>query len=125
GVDLDRGFVTFSGYVWVGACDDCMEQHSDLLRAFLADERVELPVQLSTPGRPRYRRHQNRRCTKCGWSGHEGEMRRLRTLLGDGSYPGGCPNCDAANVFLAGNVIERLDGFTIVEDGCWPEAVAS
>ena len=63
----------------------------------------------------KFRRYDNRACTRCGWSGHDGQMRPLRTFMGDGFYPGGCPNCDAENSPLGQTIIKRGEGFTVVE----------
>lgn len=81
----------------------------------LTDIPAELPEQLQAPDAPRWKRQARRHCTACGWDGHEGQMRRKRTLFGDGDYPAGCPNCDAENSPLGRHIIELVDGFTVVE----------
>lgn len=74
---------------------------------------VQLPAALAKPGAPLWTRHSNRRCTKCGWEGHEGEMGRLMTLMGDGYYPALCPECGAGDRLFSRDV-ETRDGFTVV-----------
>jgi hypothetical protein len=116
GFELNRGFVWMRGHASLGCCATCMERVRPHLVAALANLRAELPERL-TGSPPRFERHDNRRCTSCGWEGHEGEMRRLLTLFGDGRYPGGCPNCSAENKPLGPTVIESREGFTVVEVG--------
>ena len=70
---------------------------------------------------PKRKRYDDVKCKLCGWEGHEGQMGRLPTLIGDGSYPAYCarrPECRAENGWGRSDV-ERTGGFTIVvaEDG--------
>lgn len=113
-IELAHRFVRVENHLRLGCCVDCMTAMRPVLADALADVRAELPAELHTDGRPTFRRHARRRCPDCGWEGHEGEMRRLRTVLGDGSYPGGCPACSFESVFL-GRSFESLDGFDVVE----------
>jgi hypothetical protein len=78
----------------------------------LADVRAEVPAELAAPGRPAWKRHWLRSCPKCGWSGHEGEMRELVAVMG-GLYPGGCPSCEFESRFL-GESFTVVDGFAVV-----------
>ncbi|HEY9219575.1 MAG TPA: hypothetical protein VIO94_16120 [Phenylobacterium sp.] len=114
GFDLNRGFVTVQHHISVGYCTDCRGRVEAVLLPLLADERVDCPDHWAAAPH-RFRRFDNKTCTACGWEGHEGQMRPRRTLMGDGTYPGGCPNCPAENAPLSRAVIVSRDGFTLVE----------
>lgn len=114
GYEFARRTVTVQNTVTVGGCKDCVDPALDDIRVALSGVRAEIADALRLPGTPSYRKHDNRRCTKCGWEGHEGQMRRLPTIMGDGTYPGGCPDCDATNALFRTEV-EAADGFTVVE----------
>lgn len=116
GIDLAPGSVSVDGFVRLGGCGSCIETVKPYLVEALATVRAELPDQLTAEGAVRFRRHDRRRCTRCGWEGHEGEMGRLRTLMGDGTYPGICPGCGAEQPPLSfERVFESAEGFAVVE----------
>lgn len=116
GVDLASGFVGVEGSVRLGGCGSCIETVKPYLVEALATVRVELPDQLAAEGAVRFRRHDRQRCVKCGWEGHEGQMGRLRTVMGDGTYPGVCPGCGAERLPLSfERVFESVEGFEVVE----------
>ncbi|WCO67915.1 hypothetical protein PO878_04150 [Iamia majanohamensis] len=115
GVELADRFVRIQGHLRLGTCMACMEAVKPHLVAALSPVKVELPDALAKPGAVRWVRHGNRRCTECGWEGHEGQMGREPTVFGDGSYPGRCPSCNAKNPPLGRDRVERVDGFTMVE----------
>lgn len=113
-VDLDRGFVTVQNHISVGFCDTCLPRVQPVLLPLLENVRAEFPTHWA--GTPqRFRRYDNRECTACGWAGHEGQMRPMRTLMGNGSYAGGCPDCPAENLPLGRTIIKTVPGFTLVE----------
>lgn len=114
GIELADRFVTFQGHVRCGGCADCVALALPDLREALRGVKAQLPDALHTEGEPRWVKHRNRHCTACDWSGHEGEMTRARTLMGDGTYPAGCPSCGAEN-FFGRNPVEMAEGHTIVE----------
>jgi hypothetical protein len=115
GMELDKSRVFMQGYANLGACRKCMTKLIPSLTEALLDVHAELPSELSKGKSPTYKRWDNMQCTECNWTGHEGQMRRLRTMMGDGTYPGGCPNCKAEN-HLFGRTIVNSDGFTLVEE---------
>ena len=104
-----------AGHVSVGACLACVEQATPVLRVELATFPVQLPTALQTDNAPRFKRWDRCRCKKCEWSGHEGQLGRLRTLMNDGDYPGKCPSCGAERRFLGPDPFEKLEGFDVVE----------
>jgi hypothetical protein len=114
GIEMAQRFVTVEGHAAVGGCTDCADAAADAITAELANAPCELPPHLRPAGAPPKRRYDRKRCTKCGWEGHEGEMRRLRTVLGDGTYPGGCPSCDNESGLFRVGAFERLEGFDVV-----------
>ena len=112
GIDLGWQFVQIEGHPVCGGCQDCVKpllpDIADALRGVWA----EVPPQLRADGEPVRKKHGNRHCRKCDWSGHEGEMRWERTLMGDGRYPAYCPSCGAGGAFSRD--VETADGFVVV-----------
>lgn len=106
-------FVQFKGNPKLGACRACFDPVRDEVLNVLKGMRVELPEKLTNEP-PKWKRVENRRCTSCGWEGHGGQMGRLATLVGDGSYPGVCPRCKARNEIFGRSIIERSSGFAVV-----------
>lgn len=113
-VEMAHRFVSVDMHVTLGGCTECVERALPALRRELVGVPAELPAALVELGAPRWRRHERARCTACGWKGHEGELRSLRALV-EGSYPGGCPACPAENLPFGRTLIERGDGFVVVE----------
>ena len=114
GIELAYRFVTIEGSVAMGGCQDCIRPVIPHLKAALVGVPAALPDMLVTEGAQRFNRFDNRRCTACGWTGHEGEMGRRRTLFDDGTYPATCPSCNAENRPFGPRIIETVDGFTVV-----------
>jgi bacterioferritin-associated ferredoxin len=117
GVDFADRFVVISRHITVGACRSCVEQALPVLRQELMRFPVQLPTALRSEGAPVYQRWDRCRCKKCEWSGHDGQLGKLRTLMGDGYYPGKCPRCAAERRPLGPDPFERLDGFDVVAEG--------
>lgn len=113
GRELARRSVGVEGYAKLGGCTECIEVVAPVLRDALCGVAAQVPDNLRAAGEPRRVRYENRRCSKCGWTGHEGQMGRKPTLLGDGTYPALCPECGAEN-HLFSHPVEPADGFTIV-----------
>lgn len=114
GVELAYRVVTMREHVALGCCDTCWHAVESTLLAALQDVPAEYPTHWE--GAPqRWKRHDNKKCTACDWTGHEGEMARLPTVMGGGTYPGQCPECGAKNEWLGPQNIETVDGFTVVE----------
>lgn len=112
GRDFASGFIVWEGSPNLGCCDSCLKQHSSTITKHLSDIKAELPQELT--GVPsKYKRWDNMQCS-CGWTGHEGQMGKLQTLMGNGYYPGKCPNCKAENLLFS-REIKKADGFVVVE----------
>jgi len=111
GYDLDQGFVTMKYTIFVGYCDDCASRITPVLQDMLSTVRAEIPKAL---GGSHYKRFDKKRCDACGWEGHEGEMIKLRTVLGDGKYPGECPTCGKQNRPFGPLRIKTISGFALV-----------
>ena len=92
-------------------CTECFARIKSSLLLWLEDEAIEIPEWI-TGHAPKWKRYQNMECTKCGWKGHEGLMERKPTIMGGGTYPGGCPKCEAVNVLFL-QAIERRPGYVI------------
>lgn len=118
GIEMADRFVRVQGHVTLGACNGCMALAREPIKAALADERAQVPDALAAEGRPPWRRYGKRKCTACGWIGTERQMRPLPVLMGPGTYPGGCPACDAKNLVLGRRVIEVEDGFEVLLAAC-------
>lgn len=114
GVELADRFVRIEGHVLLGGCTECMDAVSDRLAEALRGVEAQVPDALRADGEPVRVKHENRRCGDCGWEGHEGEMGRLRTLMGDGTYPGKCPECGVEKQPLGRQMFDRVDGFVVV-----------
>jgi hypothetical protein len=110
GVEHGDGFISMRGYPRVGWCNAC----EDVLLPYLKTECATIACQ--TPWSKRWTRYGNRRCTSCGWSGHEGQMGHSLTMFGNGTYPSSCPACKASNQIFGATVIETADGYTVVEN---------
>lgn len=108
---LQRRFLHIQNHLSVGVCETCAPQVLPVLRARLDGVKAEIPEALL--GRPStWKWKQNRECTQCGWSGHEGQMIEERTIMGDGWYPAKCPKCNAGGAFSS--AVKLADGFTLV-----------
>lgn len=97
GVELKEAFVTINGHVWVGGCAECVERLLPQIIECLKQVPCARPPQLQTDDYPAYKWSYERVCKKCGWRGHEEEMGKERTIMGDGWFPCKCPNCTASN----------------------------
>lgn len=115
GFDLDRGFISVRGHVSLGGCWQCLTALKPALQAELASVRAEVSDTLRTPEATQWKKWSLCTCAACGWTGHDGELGKLRTLFNDGWYPGKCPSCGAENRPLGKNLIEhKPDGFVVV-----------
>ena len=112
GLELARRSVSVNGHARLGGCTDCVTPLLDDITEALRGVPAEVPERLRAEGEPRRKKHGNRPCKKCDWSGHEGEMRWERTLMGDGWYPAYCPSCGAGGAFSRD--VEMVDGFVVV-----------
>jgi hypothetical protein len=116
GVDLAHRFVHVTGHAARGCCVNCWQRIQPVLAAQLVGVRAAIPAEISGE-KPRFARYARKKCEKCGWIGHDGQLGKLRTLLGDGYYPGKCPACGAENhAFTVANIV-TLEGFEVVEVG--------
>lgn len=116
GYDLADRPLFFTDSITVGACAACLDAAHAVLVAELAKFPVQLPSKLQAEGAPRYRRWDRCRCKKCDWTGHEGELGKLRTLFNDGTYPGKCPTCGVEHSPFGARPFETLDGFVLVAE---------
>lgn len=110
GYECRRAFISIKNSIWVGFCETCAPEALPILQPLLQGLRAEIPEPLL--GRPSdWTWQENRECTKCGWIGHEGMMKRAPTIMGHGTYPAYCPECGAGGAFS--NTVKITDGFTL------------
>ena len=121
GVEFADRFVIISGHISVGGCRACVDLALPVLRVELARFPVQLSSALRLDGAPVFERWDRCRCKKCEWSGHDGQLGKLRTLMGDGYYHGKCPSCGVERRPLGPDPFERLDGFDVVEQAASPK----
>lgn len=105
--------VRIKDYCSLGCCDDCLKAiRADLVKR-LENVRAELPEAL-TGHPPKFKAFDRRKCKKCGWTGHEGQMGRLQCWIGEGTYAGKCPTCGAESS-LFNMAFEHVEGREVVE----------
>lgn len=112
GYELADRFVSMPGHVSLGACTECIERVKPALLEVLRDVPCEVPEKLSGEP-PRWKKWGLRTCRRCQWSGHQGEMGLLPTLMDGGSYRGKCPGC-AAEEGLFNKVFDAPKGHVVV-----------
>lgn len=112
GIELADRFITIKGHITVGCCRECWDRVKPLVVAAIADVRAEIPEAI-TGQPPRFKKYDRRKCGKCGWEGHDGQLGMLPALMG-GQYPGKCPGCGAENLPFGRIVIESVPGFDVV-----------
>ena len=113
GWEVADNFVTIKNRISRGFCTNCSDKVLPTLQQELKGVKAQIPDDLLGE-KCRYKKYPNKHCTQCGWGGHEGEMIKAPTLMGDGFYPAKCPKCKAENMLFSTEVVSR-DGFTIVE----------
>lgn len=111
GYSINPGFVSIKHYISLGFCESCKDRVMPHILEALKDDQIEVNEKLSGVP-PKFKRHRNRRCKKCEWAGHEGEMIWAQTLMGDGKFPAYCPTCKTGGIF--NNDIELADGYSVV-----------
>lgn len=115
GVELAEVNVIFTGLPTLGMCNLCYTEYEPILLNEVLPTLVgEFSTRL-TNKKPEYTYSQHKHCTKCNWNGHELEMGRLPTLMGDGFYYGVCPNCKERNAIFSSTIIETVPGFELVK----------
>jgi len=113
GYELSDACVRVQHHLTAGYCQYCRPVVEPVLLKRLADIPVQVPKWWPAPLQ-KWARAQHYECTVCGWKGHEGEMGRSTTLMGDGSYASTCPNCKAQNLLFAMDKVKLIDGFTMI-----------
>ena len=124
GWDLAHRFVTIKDSANLGGCDECVQAALPAIREALRGVVAQLPKALRAEGVPARTKYPNVRCKECGWEGHEGEVGRLRTLMGDGTYPGKCPSCGVEHQPFRPSPLEQTGGFVVVTPSGSDESTA-
>ena len=116
GIELAVRFVTMTGYAACGCCSECWAKAKPIILEKIESGEIKAEVSESITGKPsRFKKCANKECSECGWKGHEGQMSKRMTLIGNGYYPAVCPNCGAENIPLGPTKVKDVDGFTLVE----------
>lgn len=115
GYELQDSFVRISRHVSLGGCVECVDLALPFLREQLVGVEAQLPEKLRGEGADTYTRHRRVKCNNCQWEGHEGLMTKSRTLMNDGWYPSGCPECKTTNPTFGPDIVVRVDGFELVK----------
>lgn len=110
GYDLAESFIRMDGYPKCGACADCVNRLMPSIIAAISEMEIDIVVPGETS---KWKRVRNRKCSKCGWVGHEDEMGKERTIIGDGWYAARCPKCPAKNG-LGFSEVPVADGYTML-----------
>lgn len=92
GVELADDFVRVTDHIRLGGCLTCMDAVKPALVEALADVQCELPERL-TGKPPAWKKHSLKKCRRCGWEGHEGQLGLMPGLLGGPQIRGVCPGC--------------------------------
>ena len=112
GIEFGESFVV--NHIQLGGCLDCINNAVvGAVKEIVRDIQCEVNAELLTPERPNWTRYHNMKC-ECGWTGYEGEMYPVLTLMADGYYPGKCPSCGKENVLFA-KYIRPTEGYTLVK----------
>jgi hypothetical protein len=115
GVELADEFVIIERQATLGCCDKCWKQIRPILCSELKANKIKAEIHKGITGEePRYKRLRDRKCSKCEWTGHEGEMGRRPTIMGNGSYPAICPKCGAGDKYFD-KTIKTLDSWSLVK----------
>lgn len=115
GFDCSTSWVRIQRFASLGGCTECWQVIWPVAKVALTNVRAQLPDQLHADGAPRWKKWARRTCTACKWTGNEGQLGELRTLMGDGHYRGKCPSCGAENRPLGKTIIESSgDAYDVV-----------
>lgn len=122
GVDFADRSIVIRNRATLGCCLTCWKEIKPFLGDALRGVKSAIPEKV-TGYPPKWKWHRNRRCKRCGWEGHEGQMGKRRTMMGDGNYPAGCPACSAENLAFSPTLIKLADGFILEEVSANEQAV--
>jgi len=125
GVDYGRGFVTVTGHVSVGCCNECDKVIFPAVQAEIATMPTAVPAWF--PGSETFTvkawggdrtmarlvRHTIQKCKACGLVQHEGEMGTSPTIMGDGSFPSTCRGCGSKRAAFGPNNTDKMPGWVV------------
>lgn len=115
GVRINPGFVTIQGHGdWCKKCEQKNNWTATIIEEIL---QRKLPVELLRDNRTLFKKDDKRICFKCKEPMYESEMTRRRTIMGDGSYPAGCPKCGTESL-LFGRQHESTREFRMLPVAC-------
>ena len=113
GVDCEPTSSTIKGRANFGCCYECWKVVKSILVDELKNIKAEIPEEIS--GIPsKWKHYPKKRCLKCEWEGHEGQLGELPAWMG-GTYPGERPKSRAKSLPLGSQVFKTVDGFALEE----------
>lgn len=98
GIKFNEGLVTIAG---VGdMCSDCCTKHKviEKLIDYILDKDLKIEIMRNDYKVSRYLKDDIKVCYSCNSEMQESKMTRESTVMGDGTYPSGCPNCGAKSL---------------------------
>lgn len=121
GIETKDSFIRVQGHISCGGCAECMEALRPTLTAALADVQAQVPDAISAEGRTSWKRFDDVECNHCGWEGHEGLVGPVRTMFGDGFYPGICPGCFSERPIMGADLFKRKGTHSVVDASTLPK----
>lgn len=115
GIEFEDRWIISKGSVYTGCCLGCFSKIQSELTIALKLIRAEISERI-TGHPPKFICHRKRHCTACDWKGHEGQLGKLLTMMGNGYYRGQCPNCGHKDTAFRANKIKIIDGFEVISN---------
>ncbi len=115
GIKFNEGFITIQGSG--DMCLECLEKYNVINRLidYILDNDLKIQIQKNDYKITKYIKDKIRVCYQCEAEMQESKMGRKSTLMGNGTFPGVCPNCGAeSNVF--GKSHEFTNRFIMIEN---------
>lgn len=100
GVKFNEGGVTIQGLG--DMCNDCCDVYNvkHKLIDYILDNNLKIEIMKNDYKPSRYLKDPIKICYSCELEMLESEMGKRSTMMGDGSYPAKCPNCQAESVLF-------------------------
>lgn len=93
GISFDSSSITIRDHI--DCCSECDEKQGISAAIINLIVSQELHIELRGNDRGLFVRDDERECFGCKSLIYESELGKLRTIMGDGYYPGKCPKCGA------------------------------
>ena len=92
-------FPSYKFSVGGSVCQECSDEHGivDMIISHIIDNDLQIELQ-ARGAKTRWVKDDQQQCLKCKETMFESEMKRLHAVMGQGTYPGGCPHCGAKSL---------------------------